>query len=299
MKKVFKGIGLLVLMAIMFLPMTSLAQTPNMDGLERDWKVGRTKVKVMSYNVFQGFYKRADKDRMDRFVAWVKEQSPDVLAMQELSGFTETQLKEFALRYGHPYAVILKEYGNAVGFTSKTPIKVVAKNLQGFGQGLLHCEILGIDFLSTHLNPYKNSIRLQEARNIVDYIEKNKLTRCVLMGDLNARSPFDASWNDTSLDIYAPLSALMSAPLHDICFMFTPDEKRYTFPTRILVNAPKGDGFGRKKERLDFIFCTDALRSSFVDAQIYNGADTDYLSDHYPVSASLLLDDKALHTSAK
>lgn len=299
MRKLMKSICLIALVALTFLPELTFAQTPSMVGYERDWKVGRTKLKVMSYNVFQGFYKRADKDRMDRFVAWVKEQSPDVLAMQELSGFTEEQLKEFAARYGHPYAVILKEYGNAVGLTSKTPIKVVAKNLQGFGQGLLHCQILGIDFLSTHLNPYKNSIRLQEARNIVNYIEKNQLTRCILMGDLNARSPFDASWNDTNLEIYAPLSALMSAPLHDICFMFNSDEKRYTFPTRILVNAPKGDGFGRKKERLDFIFCTDALRSAFVDAQIYNGPDTDYLSDHYPVSASLILEDKDLEEKKK
>ena len=80
-----------------------------------------------------GFSNGADKDRIARFTAWVKEQSPDVLALNELCGFTEAKLKELAAGYGHPYAAIVKENGYPVGLTSKTPIQVIDRKIDGYG----------------------------------------------------------------------------------------------------------------------------------------------------------------------
>ena len=263
------------------------AQTSN--SYERDWRTDRQKIKIISYNIMDGFSNGADKDRIARFTAWVKEQSPDVLALNELCGFTEAKLKELAAGYGHPYAAIVKENGYPVGLTSKTPIQIIDRKIDGYGHGLLHCKVLNMDFLVTHLNPSDRLKRKQEADNIVNYIVDNRLTDCLLMGDMNAHSPFDASWTDEHLENYAVISTFMAASLHDICYMFTADAQRYSSPTRILASSPKGDALRRQQERIDFIFVTDSLRPNCVDAQIYNGSDTDYLSDHYPVGISMFI----------
>lgn len=259
---------------------------------ERDWRTDRVKVKIISYNIMEGFGRGEDKDRMARFTAWVKEQSPDVLALNELCGFTEAKLKALAASYGHPYVAIVKEKGYPVGLTSKTPLKVIDRKLEGYGHGLLHCKVLDMDFLVTHLNPSDRLKRKQEADNIVNYIHKNQLTNCLLMGDMNAHSPFDASWESEHSEDYAVISTFMAASLHDICYKFTPDNQRYSFPTRILASSPKGEALRRQQERIDFIFVTNDLNSKCVDAEIYNGPDTDYLSDHYPIGISLFIPKK-------
>ena len=274
---------------ILFLLSLFVFTSANAQNLERDWCTDRQKIKIISYNIMDGFSNGADKDRIARFTAWVKEQSPDVLALNELCGFTEAKLKELAAGYGHPYAAIVKENGYPVGLTSKTPIQVIDRKIDGYGHGLLHCKVLNMDFLVTHLNPSDRLKRKKEADNIVNYITDNRLTDCLLMGDMNAHSPFDASWTDEHLENYAVISTFMAASLHDICYMFTADAQRYSYPTRILVSSPKGEALRCQQERIDFIFVTDSLRPNCVDAEIYNGSDTDYLSDHYPVGISMFI----------
>ncbi len=41
---------------------------------ERDWRTDRQKIKIISYNIMDGFSNGADKERIARFTAWVKEQ---------------------------------------------------------------------------------------------------------------------------------------------------------------------------------------------------------------------------------
>lgn len=256
---------------------------------ERDWRSDRQKIKIISYNIMDGFNNATDTDRMARFTAWVKEQSPDVLALNELCGFTEAKLKQLAEGYGHPYVAIVKEDGYPVGLTSKTPIKVIARKIEGYGHGLLHCNVLDMDFLVTHLNPSDRIKRKKEADNIIDYIHTHQLGNCLLMGDMNAHSPFDASWPDEHLEDYVVISSFMAASLHDICYMFVPDSRRYSYPSRILPDSPKGETLRYRQERLDFIFVTDSLRPQCLDAQIYNGPENDYLSDHYPVGINMFI----------
>lgn len=260
--------------------------------LERDWRNDRQKVTIMSYNIMNGFSNGTDTDRMERFVAWVKRENPDVLALNELCGFTAASLKELAASYGHPYVAIVKERGYPVGVTSKTPIQVVAREIEGYGHGLLHCKVLGLDLLATHLNPNDRAIRKKEADNIVNYINKNNLKHCLLLGDMNAHSPYEAKWSNRDQADYTVIATFMAAGLYDACFNFTAEEQRYSFPTPILVSAPKGIALREQQELLDYIFVSGTLWNSCVDAQIYNGAENDYLSDHYPVGISLLLPKK-------
>lgn len=274
---------------------------------ERHWKDDVEKIRVISYNIFNGFNWGKDQERKERFVDWIKMQDPEILAMQELCGFTQESLSAFAKEWGHPYAVILKGNGYPVGVTSKKPILLKKKLLENCGHGLLHVKTYNYDILVTHLNPGDTRKRNKEAKQIAEYIKTNKLDSCLLMGDMNAHSPVDADYMErnssdlllkyggkTSLNLldgefdYSVISHILSVPMIDLCRNYVVPEKRATFPTPILMSVSKHKEIRKKtEERIDFIFATPLVAQYVVDAFIWNEGDPDYLSDHYPIGVDL------------
>ena len=290
--------------------LTLHAQNPELVKYERHWKKNVEKVRVMSYNIFNGFGWGEDKEREDRFVEWIKQQDPEVLGLQELCTFTQEKLEKLAARYGHPYAVIVKEDGYPVGITSKKPITLKAKKVGEIGHGLLHVETYGCDFLVTHLNPSNTAKRNVEAGKIVSYIKENKLDKCILMGDMNSHSPMDAEYMEKTAVLltakyggaqspnlldgqidYSVISHFLSVPLIDICRKYVAPDKRTTFPTPILMGASRhADVRKQSNERLDFLFLTPNLAKKAVDAFIFNEGPTEYLSDHFPIAVDFCID---------
>ena len=92
----------------------------------------------------------------------------------------------------YPYAAIVKEEGYPVGVLSKQPIEVIKKQVEGFWHGMMHVKTAGVDVIATHLSPFEWKYRLNEAQQIVDYIQANHLKDYYVAGDLNAHSPLDA-----------------------------------------------------------------------------------------------------------
>lgn len=282
-------------------------QDETFSAYERHWNPVYEKIRVISYNIFNGFDWGKDEDRIERFVSWIRSQDPEILAMQELCGFTQESLSVLAQQWGHPYTVILKENGYPVGVTSKKPIRLKTKMLENCGHGLLHVETYGYDILVTHLNPENTDKRRDEAKNIVRYIEEKSLDKCLLMGDMNAHSPADADYMETNsyrlltegrqnpnlLDgnfDYSVISCFLSLPLIDVCRSFVAPDKRTTFPSPILMNLSRHKEIRKQvSERLDFILVTPLVAKEVTDAFIFNGGDTDYLSDHYPVGIDLFI----------
>ncbi len=72
----------------------------NSQSLERYWKPNVEKVRIISYNIFNGFDWGKDAERRGRFIDWIKNKDPEVLAMQELCGFTQKSLSEIAKKVG-------------------------------------------------------------------------------------------------------------------------------------------------------------------------------------------------------
>ena len=298
MKKFF------VLTLMLLTTITGMAQLEH----ERYWKKGAQKVRVISYNIFNGFDYSKDSSREARFVDWVKEQDPEVMMLEELCGFNQAKLEKLAKKYGHKYAAIVKEDGYPVGITSKEPLEVKVKLVNGYGHGLLHVETYGVNFLVTHLNPHDTNKRRVEVKNVVDYIHKNNLTKVVLAGDMNSHSPFDADYmENTAIDLtakyggagsknllngkidYSIISTYLSAPLIDAIQKFVQPEDRFSYPTPILFSIPKSLEVRRKtNERLDYIFVSPDMSKMLVEAFVWNGEDTEYLSDHFPVGIDLL-----------
>lgn len=277
---------------------------------ERHWKKNVEKVRVMSYNIFNGFNWGEDKDREDRFVTWIKEQDPEFIGLQELCGFTQEKLEKLAARWGHPYAIIVKENGYPVGITSKKPITLKNKLVGKIGHGLLHVQTYGFDVLVTHLNPSNTIKRNQEAQQVVEYIKNHKLEQCILMGDMNSHSPMDADYIENNAFMletkyggknspnlldgkidYSVISHFLSLPLIDVCRIYVPAEKRFTFPTPILMGVSKQKYISkRSSERLDYIFVTPEVSKKVVDAFVFNEGTPEYLSDHFPIAVDFCIE---------
>ena len=65
-------------------------------------------LKVITYNIWNGHDWGKDVDRHDKMVSWVKSKKPDVVALQELCGYSEEKLASDAKQWGHNYSIILK-----------------------------------------------------------------------------------------------------------------------------------------------------------------------------------------------
>ena len=265
------------------------------------------RMKILSYNIWNGF--EHTKAKADKFVHWIGQQQPDIVALEELVDFKEADLQQLARSYGHHYSILLKEKGYPVGITSRYPITLIKAQEDEFWHGMLHVKIKDIDIIVTHLSPFSWKYRLKEAQQIVDYIKNNHLDNCMIMGDLNAYSPLDAIWlerkdhlrkNLLNWDLahpeygnmrgqrfdYSVLSTFMAAGFDDcIGRMVFPENKRVSFPTATLYGWNWGHSrLTEVSERLDYILLSESLSPLAKEVEVHNGPDLEGISDHYPVS---------------
>ena len=229
-----------IALCMLLVGVSSNAQTISNEKYERHWEAGHEKVRIISYNIFNGFDWGKDTDRQERFVNWIRQQDPEILALQELCGFTQERLSALAKQWGHPYALIVKENGYPVGITSKKPIDVKQKMLEHCGHGLLHVKTYGLDVLVTHLNPGNTNQRRLEAETITAYIKEHALDTCLLMGDMNAHSPFDGDYmEETSTDLRMKYGGQSSPNLLDGDFDYSVISRFLSYPSYFNVSFQK------------------------------------------------------------
>lgn len=295
-RKTYRIPQLIVLLVLLFSPLRSQENS---------------ELKVMTYNILTGFDWHQDSTRGTKLIEWLNTQNPDVLALEEMNGFTAERLEEFAKKWGHDYSVLLKNDGYPVALTSNQPIIMKERLLDGMWHGMLHCETHGVDFFVVHLSPADWQFRKKEALAIGERIEDlaRESDKYIVLGDFNAHSPFDAAFNrkfpyqkvrylngDNSGGKYknlhygeydySVLSVFLSHSLVDVCQRYVPMNNRSTSPTPL--NVPRwltGEEMKITKHRIDFILVSPELANICTDAKIFNGSETYYLSDHYPVMA--------------
>jgi len=273
-------------------------------------------VRVMTYNIMDGFNFGKDTGRQQKTAAWIYSQKPDIVALQELCDYSEERLKTEARGWGHPYSVLLKTKGYAVGLTSSMPITVKERKLEGMWHGMLHCQVGGIEVFVVHLSPDDYRIRAREADTVISRITGQHLEngKCIVLGDFNANSPLDDDMKkqaplllerdiisdrkngqyknlaDEYFD-YSVISKFLSTPLIDVCRKYVVSENRFSYPTPILIGRYRKnrEEVVRTRQRLDYILATPAMAHACTHAFIANGAETGYFSDHYPVIADFML----------
>lgn len=272
-------------------------------------------LKVLTYNIWNGFDWGKDQAREEKFVEWVKAQNADVIALQELCGFDEQKLKEIAAKWGHPYVQILKEKGYPTGLTSKKPIELVERTQEGFWHGLLHAKTFGIDFFVVHLSPSDVEFRHREAQEIKSRIKSLGHDRFMILGDFNAFSPFDAQVMEDNASLkagflaskdekysnlrlgefdYSVLSEFFSIPAVDVSWKYVKSGDNFTFPTPGLIGhyGATAESLVRDRERLDYILTGPTLAKSCTKVSIFNQGPTEGLSDHFPIMAEFRFDSK-------
>lgn len=273
-----------------------------------------TSLKVISYNIWNGFDWGKDLTRKDKVITWIKAQKADVVALQELCGYTKEKLSEDAKAWGHPYAEILKIDGYPVGITSSKPIEIKERILDNLHHGALHCQTWDIDFIVVHFSPFSYKKRHEEADIILSKLSgiRKQQDRYVVLGDFNAVSAFDADYykgKDNMMEAfrksekqhdhvrnllndeleYGAVSAYLSFPLIDVVQKYTNNlEQRISCPTQVFEEEV-GKGRPVTSQRIDYIMVSPALANDCMDAIVANKKETYYLSDHYPVLAEFSL----------
>ncbi len=270
-------------------------------------------LKVITYNIWNGFDFRKDIDRKNGVIDWLVDQKPDVLALQELCGYNQETLLEDAKKWGHNHAVILKDNCHSVGLTSVKPILVKEKALDGLWHGMLHCETFGVDFFVVHLSPKDRDFRVKESNIIISKIASTDNKSFMVLGDFNSHSPFDGDTdlvspeflqrirmsdlnnkaNNNLLDSefdYSVMSSFMSYPLIDVTQRFVSSQDRFTFPAEVLLkNYTTKELLEKNRRRIDFIMVSRELAKKCVNSSVHNDKETGLLSDHYPVVAEFKL----------
>lgn len=259
-------------------------------------------LRVISYNILEGM-KLDTTPGKSNFAGWVKKMDPDVLALQEVTNFTQASLEKLAEQYGHRYAVLLIEGEKfPVAITSKYPILNVQKVSDNMDRGFITATINGFNIVSVHLTPFDYRKRAQEIDLLLAHIRfQSSKQNWIVMGDFNTLSPVDsAHYSDGRMVAnyqayekkYAPILKLADGKIdysvirkvHDAGFT---DALKKVHPEFVKTVHPKKfepkNGTSDVSHRIDFIFISKDLVKKIGTARVLVDEFTENYSDHYPV----------------
>jgi exodeoxyribonuclease III len=289
--KILKSIPICLFLFVLFIPAPAFSQN--------------NRLRAITYNIYEGM--RLDTSAgKPIFVEWVKQMDPDVLALQEVTGFTQASLEKLAESYGHPYAVLLIEGEKfPVAITSKYPIVNVQKVSDNMDRGFITAHIKDFNVVSLHFTPFDYRKRRQEVELLLAHINaQSSKQQWLIMGDFNTVSPADsANYSDGRMvenylkyeKKYAPIKKLVDNKLDYTVIEkvlangFT-DALKKTTPEFVKTVHPKR--FEPKTgtdvtSRIDFIFVSRDLVKKISAAKVIIDDFTNNYSDHYPVLLDL------------
>ena len=252
------------------------------------------KFKVLSYNIYEGF--RNDPIIISNFKKWIDTMKPDVIAFQEMKGFTKASLQAFAVEMGFNYTLMHHESGLPVALVSKHPITNVKSGPSAIH--LIQAKVLDYHFFVIHLNPDTYEKRKEEIATILAKVKEIPSNEKILMmGDFNNMSPQDASFYDTNttkMDLvraseinnpgtkilnngkidYSTIQSMIDAGFYDSWKLFRANYDK-SAPTKLRTHG--------NFTRIDYIWFNKSLLDNYKDAYLVKDAFTDYASDHYPM----------------
>ena len=260
---------------------------------------------VITWNVLRGFL---DRTQVKAAQGWLEAQAPDVVALQEVNGFTKERLLETARAWGHGHAVMAKESGYPVALTSRTPIEVIERRLEGMHHGYLHARTAGLDVVVVHLHPGDWAFRRREVAVLAPLIQR--LTAAgregVVLGDFDAHHPLESAHLDGQTPLrerraggknlidqrtfdYGVLARFAEAGVTDAAYRVLGEEATSggTFPSRVLGHSKTPEAQAGFLERIDFILLSPAAMARATAATMPQGGVLEEVSDHYPVTVTL------------
>lgn len=267
------------------------------------------KFKILSYNILFGLQKDSTAN-IDRYVNFVKELDPDIVATQETNGWTQKSWEELAKRYGHPYALQSKEDGFPTALTSRTPPVNFKKVTENMWHSYLYAQVKGIHIFVIHFSPFSYRKRLEEVENIIAQTASLPQDEPILiMGDFNALDISDQAQygdqvvqsmreqekkhdhirnlNNNQID-YSVLEKLDKAGFKD-SYRLLNDTFASSVPTfKSGEGKIKSSNAGIGK-RIDFLWANPVAAKMVTKSAIIKNDQTHVISDHYPVYVELTL----------
>jgi exodeoxyribonuclease III len=275
----------------------------------------------MTYNIRTG-----GAGRLDAITAVIREQRPDVLALQELRGFGrrgDPRLEALAGALDMRPVLAGSWFGQPVAVLVRAGARVLAA---GPLRGPLHhgAARLVVDtdhgpltVIGTHLYPHRGWRRLLEARWLAWRARPRGLV--LLMGDLNSLDPWTGHAQrvarldpqhrarhlraGSTVDTRA-VAHLAAAGFVDL-FRVAGSGPGHTVPTAYGGAEFGGAEFGASRPagerrgtghtvtgglRLDYLLASPALARLACTCQVVTGGAAEVASDHYPLLARLDLD---------
>lgn len=264
--------------------------------------------KIISYNVYWGM-RQDSTEKKSKFAEWIKQQNPDIIALQEMNGFSQQELQVFAESYGHPYAFIVREpfadgsISFPVAITSRYPIVNVNRVVENTVHGFITGEVEGLHFIVTHFHPFSSEKRGYEIDQILATLKsKTEVSKWLLMGDLNSVSPLDKLEYDNNLlrDFIREdrIKRLYNQNLKNNELDYSVQQKILDygfvdafklFNADFVPSAPTKLFYDQSKHplRYDYFYISAALKEKLVSSEIIKDDFTDVFSDHYPVQIIL------------
>ncbi|WP_235062809.1 endonuclease/exonuclease/phosphatase family protein [Indibacter alkaliphilus] len=271
-------------------------------------------LKVLSYNAFYGF--EQDKDKFNAFNRLLEDLDPDIILFQEMNGFDQNKLSQFANGYGHKYSVIMnKEFGvpntHPLAISSKYPILNVQRVLDDMWHGYIYATINDVHIFNLHLAPFTVLDRKKDIEKVIAQAKLLDVDKGIIIaGDFNALSPMDThAYGEELLESmrsiegryetksgteilrfreihrnnliddqidYSVIGHVLDAGYSDVIKKIHPD----------FINSVPTEGHRKrnsKLRRIDYIFVNPVLIDNVIRAEIVKNELTDHLSDHYPV----------------
>ncbi len=272
--------------------------------------IAQQKVKILSYNVLYGLQKDS-VENIERYKQLIKDLQPDIVATQEMNGWTQKTLEELAKDYGHPYALQSKETGFPVALTSKTPMVNFKKVTENMWHAYIYAKVNGIHIFVIHFSPFSYQKRLEEVTNIIAQAAEIPLDEPILiMGDFNSMAESDRehygdnlakgmkkseekhahirNLNNGQID-YSVLNKLKDAGFKDSYRLLNKDFAS-SMPTFKDGNGNIKQTQSGTPKRIDFLWCNDVAARRVITSTVLKNAQTHYISDHYPVYVELAVE---------
>lgn len=170
--------------------------------LQREEPKPRGTLRVVTYNILVGFRDSSigrflpGCQREAKIAAFLAAQQPDIVALQEMNGFTEARLRRLAASWFHDHVALLKEDGYPVAITSSAPLSNITRLRKDLHHGMLRVTTHDTDFVVVHFRPHAGvDYKLAECEQALElYREALAAGRqAIVLGDYNSIHPTDGA----------------------------------------------------------------------------------------------------------
>lgn len=254
-------------------------------------------IRVVSWNVLVGFNTWQQEGdpwpegarRQALAFEFLDEIQPDIIGWQELNGWTPARLVTATTGFGLTHGELLKERSYDLGLSSRWPIEVVDRHLEGMHHGLLHARTHDIDIFVVHFSPGNHAHRLREIEQVMARVEPLLAAgdSVLVMGDFNAASGQDDAlfgsigmdwwrrWNYPVGDDGRPVTDVLQRALDGGLVDLWVQQR------------PADIGPFTSRPRIDFMLASPELARRCTEAIWFDTPRHHVMSDHPPVMVDL------------